>query len=289
MPKLKVNRRLIVVGANSFLASSICKKLETHFQLVEFTKNEVNLMKLKDLKKLDQKIKTGDLLLFAAGIVPVKNISMYEKNIKMMINFLNLKHIKKLNHIFYLSSDAVYSDVNTIVETSDTNPNSLHGSMRIVREKMLLRLNIPTTFFRPTLVYGIGDPHNGYGPNKFIKDIKKNKNIVLFGKGEEKRDHIYINNFSDIVSNLIINRKKGVFNIATGNVISFKNIAKKLLKITNSKKTIIYKKRKGPMPHGGYRAFNIDKIKRESKFRNRNLNINLQDFNEKYDINKFNN
>ena len=46
---------------------------------------------------------------------------------------------------------------------------------------------------RPTLIYGIGDSHNGYGPNKFLRLIKKNKNISLFGKGEELRDHVSIN------------------------------------------------------------------------------------------------
>ena len=48
---------------------------------------------------------------------------------------------------------------------------------------------------RPTLVYGEGDPHNGYGPNRFIKLIKK-KPIELFGRGEELRDHVWINDVS---------------------------------------------------------------------------------------------
>ena len=39
-------------------------------------------------------------------------------------------------------------------------------------------------YLRPTLIYGNGDTHGGYGPNKFLQ--LKNKDIILFGKGEEK-------------------------------------------------------------------------------------------------------
>ena len=34
---------------------------------------------------------------------------------------------------------------------------------------------------RPTLIYGMGDSHNGYGPNRFINLAVKNKSISIFG------------------------------------------------------------------------------------------------------------
>ena len=35
--------------------------------------------------------------------------------------------------------------------------------------EIFLKINFPkkVSIFRPTLVYGANDPHNGYGPNKF--------------------------------------------------------------------------------------------------------------------------
>ena len=38
-----------------------------------------------------------------------------------------------------------------------------------MRENILKLLNIKLCIVRPTLVYGANDPHNGYGPNKFIR------------------------------------------------------------------------------------------------------------------------
>jgi len=47
--------------------------------------------------------------------------------------------------------------------------------------------SIPLAILRPTLVYGAGDPHNGYGPNRFRRLASANQPIVLFGEGEERR------------------------------------------------------------------------------------------------------
>ncbi len=65
---------------------------------------------------------------------------------------------------------------------------------------------------RPTLVYGHHDPHDGYGPNKFIRCAQLNKKIILFGKGEEKRDHINVDNVASIVYTVVINKIDGVVN-----------------------------------------------------------------------------
>ena len=52
---------------------------------------------------------------------------------------------------------------------------------------------------RPTLIYGLEDTHNGYGPNQFLKKVKQKKVIKLFGKGEERRDHVFIDDVTKII------------------------------------------------------------------------------------------
>ena len=65
--------------------------------------------------------------------------------------------------------------------------------MHLNREKIIdFTSNCNVLHIRPTLVYGFGDPHSGYGPNLFFENIKKNKTIKIFGNGEEIRDHIFI-------------------------------------------------------------------------------------------------
>ena len=134
--------------------------------------------------------------------------------------------------------------------------------MHLTREIMLEQLDkVNLSIVRPPLVYGFNDPHNGYGPNQFVRLAKYNKNITLFGKGEELRDHINIVDVTKIIVQILIKGLNGHFNIATGQVISFNYIANQVRKIFNPNIKVLGKPRIGPMPHGGYRSFDITKIK----------------------------
>ena len=66
--------------------------------------------------------------------------------------------------------------------------------MHLQREIMLKKyFKSHFCIIRPTLVYGPGDTHKGYGPNKFINSaLKKKKKFSLFGNGEEKEEIIFI-------------------------------------------------------------------------------------------------
>ena len=59
----------------------------------------------------------------------------------------------------------------------------------IYKEIMLKKFLGHFCIIRPTLVYGPGDTHKGYGPNKFI-NLALKKRISLFGNGE--REIIFI-------------------------------------------------------------------------------------------------
>ena len=68
-----------------------------------------------------------------------------------------------------------------ITENSLIAPNSLHGQMHLIRENYLTDIfQEKMCIIRPTLVFGPNDPHNGYGPNKFIRDIKKKINQPIW-------------------------------------------------------------------------------------------------------------
>jgi UDP-glucose 4-epimerase len=133
----------------------------------------------------------------------------------------------------------------------------LHGAMHLAREQMLLASasSTPLALLRPTLVYGAGDPHNGYGPNKFRRQANRGEAIVLFGEGEERRDHVDVDDIAEIVRRVLAHRSAGVLNIATGTVASFRAVADKAVALSPRKVEIKSSPRHGPMPHNGYRPF----------------------------------
>ena len=158
----------------------------------------------------------------------------------------------------------MYSDtLNKINETSKTSPQSLHGQMHLKREIMFKKLtknNI--TIIRPTLVYGPKDPHNGYGPNTFRRLIINNEDIRLFGKGEELRDHVCVNDIAKMVTKIISKSSFGIFNAVSGNVMTFYEIANYLKVLYKSEIKINISKRTGPMPHLGKRTFKKSKAEK---------------------------
>jgi nucleoside-diphosphate-sugar epimerase len=157
-----------------------------------------------------------------------------------------------------VSSDAVYADGPLpLSEASPAAPASLHGAMHLAREQMLLAASsdTPLAILRPTLVYGAGDPHNGYGPNKFRRQANRGETIVLFGEGEERRDHVDVDDIAEIVSRVVAHRSSGILNVATGTVASFRALADKAVALSPHKVEIKSSPRSGPMPHNGYRPF----------------------------------
>ena len=254
--------RLIILGSKSFIAKSIINKLKKKIEVVEISRDEIDFSNKKSSLKLHNYIHDHDLILFIAAKAPVKNTEMLIYNIQICQNICDVLINYKLDHFSYISSDAVYKDSDEeLNEKSPAEPSSLHGLMHLTREKIL------ETYFseilliiRPTLIYGDNDPHNGYGPNMFIRRAINKEDINLFGKGEEKRDHVWVEDVAEISSNLINDRYNGIVNITSGKVISFFEIANLIQEKYISLK-INFLERKLPMPHKGYRAFNNNKIK----------------------------
>ena len=193
--------RVVILGSKSFVGKAIISKFNNHnIRPISISRKQVNFERSNCFSKLKKILKKNDIIIFVAAVAPVKNIAMLNKNLIIANNIIESLKTTKLKHLIYISSDAVYSDSKKkINENSETIPASLHGFMHLIRETMLKDLYCSKTFVRPTLIYGHHDPHDGYGPNKFVRCAQSNKKIILFGKGEERRDHINVNDVASIV------------------------------------------------------------------------------------------
>lgn len=202
-------------------------------------------------------LRADDVLVVVAAEAPCKNGAMLERNIRMMNAVVGALRRRPVEHVIYVSSDAVYKDSDgPLTEASCAEPGSLHGVMHLARERMLLdEAGVPVGILRPTLVYGASDPHNGYGPNRFRRLALEGKEIVLFGEGEERRDHVLVDDLGDLIRRMVLHRSTGVLNGATGAVHSFRAIAGLVAGHVANPPAITGSPRSGAMPHNGYRPF----------------------------------
>lgn len=251
-------KRVVVIGARSFIAKAAINKIHSEgIEILPVTRNDIDLLSYNATEKLAAKFKSTDSVIFAAAVAPVKNPAMLVENIQIAANVCEALKQSPVSHIVNISSDAVYSDSpNMLTENSVAEPHSLHGVMHLSRELILAsELETPIVSVRPTLIYGAEDPHNGYGPNRFRRLAAEGEEIVLFGEGEERRDHVLVDDVAEIIFRCIAHRSTGKINAVSGYVMSFKEAAQIICSHFENPPKISSSQRSGPMPHNGYRAF----------------------------------
>ncbi len=256
---------MIILGTSGIISINLQKKLKKQkINFIKIGKKNIDFKKKQSVKYISKKVKEKDFVVFISAEAPAKNLKMKNNNILICKNICLALEKKSIQNLIYISSDAVYSDTKKkINEQSSTKPNSIHGKMHLQREKILKKyFKNHFCIIRPTLVYGPGDTHKGYGPNKFINLALKKKEILLFGNGEERRDHIYIDDLIHILYKCILRNAVGIVNAITGKLISFLEIAKLTNKLLNNNNSIKRVKRIGKMPHNGYRPFSNNLIKK---------------------------
>src|SRR5262249_37642925 len=157
-------------------------------------------------------MKPGDAVVAAAARAPCKDAAMLIDN--MVVAAAIVRAMSQASHVVNISSDAVYADSDKpLTETSCAEPCSLHGAMHLARDEMFRAgVKAPLAILRPTLIYGAADPHNGYGPNRFRRLSSSNEPIVLYGEGEERRDHVWIGDVAELVARVLYRKSSGVLN-----------------------------------------------------------------------------
>jgi nucleoside-diphosphate-sugar epimerase len=254
----------VVIGAAGFVGRAVSDTLAaTGANVLRLSRAQVDLDVDAATARLIDMLKPEDCVVIAAVKVPCRTADMVVHNLAMLVRIANALKARPVDHVVYVSSDAVYTDSTTpLTEDSFKGPDNLYGIMQLTRE-IMLRDAVPArslTFVRPTMIYGAADPHGGYGPNQYFRLARANKDIVLFGEGEERRDHVFIGDVAEIITRIVRQRSTGAINVASGNVHSFRAVAEQVAALLGNKVRVTGTKRTGPMPHGGYRPFDVTAI-----------------------------
>ena len=250
--------RVVVLGAGGFIAGAIVRRLKGAGVPVEgLGRPTLDLTTAGAGESLSRALRPDDALVFASAKAPCKNLEMLRENLLMAQAVCTALTRQPVAHVVYISSDAVYKDSSApLTERSPAEPASYHGVMHLARE-VALRSEFagPLALIRPTLVYGPDDPHNGYGPNRFRRLAAAGKEIVLFGEGEERRDHVDVEDVAALVTKVLMHRSSGIANAVSGEVVSFRELAEFFAARVLPRVPVKGSPRTGPMPHDGYRPF----------------------------------
>jgi nucleoside-diphosphate-sugar epimerase len=242
----------VIIGAGGFVGGAIGDQLAADkVPMLALTRKELDLLKPEASATLQRLLRADDSVVFVSALAPTRNNAMLIDNLRMAETVCTALAAQPVAHLVYISSDAIYSDdANPVTERSCQQPSSLHGVMHLAREIMLrAALKLPLAILRPTLIYGAKDPHNGYGPNRFRRLAAKGEAITLFGDGEEKRDHVHVDDVAALASAVLHHRSKGVLNIATGRSASFREVAEMVVAHSPRSVEIRGTPRQNPITH----------------------------------------
>jgi len=212
--------RIVVLGATGFIARALAVFFEAQGQPFRaIGSREVDLADASAAGRLQAILRPADVLVVCSALTPEKgrDRATFLKNVRMIDSVCAALAAAPCAQVVYISSDSVS------VDSTD-----LYALAHLVRENLLQAAcgeAIPLAILRAGAVYGVGDTHNAYGPNRFLRTARAQRTIALFGEGEERRDHLYIRDLARIVHLCIEKRTAGILPIATGAALTFREIA----------------------------------------------------------------
>lgn len=181
-------------------------------------------------------------------------------NVKGLLNVLDAAKNHKVKKVVHSSSAAIYGDDPRLPKdiSMKPKPQTPYGITKLDGEYYLQmyyeQYGLPTTSLRYFNVFGPRqDPKSQYAAAIpiFVFKALKNEPIIIYGDGEQTRDFVYV---KDVVNANVLAAKNenviGVFNVANEKAITINELAKLIIKTTNSKSEIIYQPtRPGDIKH----------------------------------------
>jgi nucleoside-diphosphate-sugar epimerase len=222
--------RLVVLGSGGFLGRKLVEACAAAgISALGLGSRDFDLAEVAAGARLSERLRPGDVLVFLAALTPDKgrDSGTLMRNLAMCRAVCEATRAVEIAQLVYASSDAVYSFATTLIsEDTPAVPLDLYGAMHRTRELMLAgEAKAPLAVLRLTAVYGAGDTHNSYGPNRFARQALKDGRISLFGNGEETRDHLYVDDAVDLILKVVSHGSTGLLNLATGTSVTFRAVA----------------------------------------------------------------
>ena len=163
-------------------------------------------------------------------------------------NILNLSKNSSVKHVYFASSSEVYGEPVELPQHEFSTPLNSRVPYAVVK-------NVGECFFRSysqayNLPYTIFRFFNTYGPNqstdfvisRFLEAALKNNDITIYGDGSQTRTFTYVDDNVEVCNTIFENKLliNDVINIGNDQILTIKQLAQLIIKVTNSKSKITY-------------------------------------------------
>lgn len=231
--------KILITGSSGFVGTYLVKKLSKKYEIVTY-----DLVRGQDVlnsKLLTQKLRGVDLVIHLAAFISVneswkKPMDYMRNNVLGTLSVVDCAIKTGVKKMIFFSSAAVKA-----------KPLTPYAISKIAAEEIvkLYSDKINTIIVRPENIYGPGQKEAyGYVIHNFIKAVKSENEINIYGDGDQTRDFIHVDDIVKTVEKLVeIKTKSGmIISLGTGKEIKIINLAKEVMKILNKKAKINFSK-----------------------------------------------
>ena len=258
--------KFILLGESGYTGTALSRHLKDHYpgaSVTGFSSKNLDLLNPSQISPLKNHLTPQTCLIMLAGITLDRmkdSPEIFESNLAMARNLAAFLRENPPGHFVYFSSVSVYGDRETnlhINEETPASPSTHYGRAKLEAEALFQKAGesagFPVLILRPCRIYGPGVLYANYGPVQFIQSILKDEPVLLYGKGEELRDQLYIADLVRMTCALLDKRAAGIYNCASGSSISFRHLADCLLKIAGKKFEVTERPRSRPLIDQGFK------------------------------------
>lgn len=231
---------LQIVGIDSLESSCAKKNHQFSRNLNNFTFFEDSILNVENLD-----ISNVDLIINFAAETHVDN-SIFRPEKFVESNILGLTHLLKFalkqetSNFLHVSTDEIYGsreegyfkESDNIIEPSSPYSAS-KASAEMICKSFTRTYGLNINMIRPGNNYGIYQQPEKMIPFS-IANLLSNKNIELYGTGENIRHWLFVDDTASAVMKIIeINPENEIYNVGSGHYLSNLELSKKILSLLN--------------------------------------------------------
>ncbi|MCQ2379397.1 MAG: NAD-dependent epimerase/dehydratase family protein [Victivallaceae bacterium] len=251
---------------------------------------------IRDEDAVDKAMRDVDYVFHLAAMISVpESMTKIKECIDIngtgMINVLEAAARNHVRKLCFSTSAAIYGDNPIVpkVETMFPEPKSPYAVTKLDGEyycKMFTaERGLPCACLRYFNVFGPRqDPKSAYAAAVpiFISKALANEPLTIFGDGEQTRDFVFVKDVVGANAYFAMNDATGVHNVACGGKITINDLAKEIIRLTESKSEIVHlPERAGDVKHSMACVDKLDKAgyKRQFTF-SEGLDITIKAYKE---------
>lgn len=227
--------KVLITGTTGYITCSLEKYLTSSHENYKLHKQSV-----RNFSNDFQIPKATDLIIHTAALVHKKETNYteqdyFEVNCELTIKLATKAKAEGVKHFIFLSTMAVYGTNDRVAEINEhtlLSPTTMYGKTKLEAEKRLLELaddNFIISIIRPPMVYGLDCPGN------YALLSKLAKKTPVFPYVQNARSMIFIDNLTEFIRQLIVNKDAGIFHPQDREFIQTSEMVKEIANVHNRK------------------------------------------------------